>query len=33
MGKSLSKVVWFDPNVFNNENTNYFEELKVGIDI
>jgi hypothetical protein len=33
MGKSLSKVVWFDPKVFNNENKNYFEELKDGMDI
>ena len=33
MGPSLSKVVWSDPNVFNLENTSYFEELKVEIDI
>jgi hypothetical protein len=31
--KSQSKVVWFDPNVFNKQNTGYFEEIKEGLDI
>lgn len=31
--KSLSKVVWCDENVFEDANTKYYEELKVGIDI
>ena len=30
MGTSHSKVVWFDPNVFNKENKGNLEELKDG---
>ena len=33
MGPSLTKVVWYDPKVYNAENTKYFEELKDGADI
>ncbi len=33
MGKSLSKVAWFDPKAFNSENSGYNEELKEDIEI
>lgn len=33
MGTSLSKVVWFDPQVFNFENEIYYEKLKEKMDI
>jgi 2-hydroxy-3-keto-5-methylthiopentenyl-1-phosphate phosphatase len=33
MGRSLSKLVWFDPKVFNAENTGYFEDLRDVVEI
>jgi hypothetical protein len=28
MGKRQSKLIWFDPKVYNPENTGYFDDLK-----
>ncbi len=33
MGKSLSKVVWCDPNVFDVSNTKLYYKLKDRVDL
>lgn len=33
MGKSLSKIVWFDPCVKNEENTRFYEKLSDLTDV
>ncbi len=33
MGKSLSKVVWFDPGVFNHENIGVYNKLSELIEV
>ena len=32
MGHSLSKVIWFDPDVFSPENRIFFEDYKDGVE-